>query len=168
MIRRVLALVGLLMHRALPKIVVAALLAFAAVSTSNKAQAQVTFLPHMPSRPTNPNCIHTVPNGAALNVQTGIVTLNGAFVAQFDDSACTSGAEPDITGSGGYYAQTSATIFPTNATLTDDFGGTFTVSSYPPGFFNGTEYWSFWPGIVAYGWPGLSGIGAVVLQPVLV
>jgi hypothetical protein len=118
-----------------------------------------------PSHPIDPNCIHTVPNGARINAQTWEVTLNGATVATYPP--CTSGAsvaKPDNDGpSGGYYAQT---VTPNESTtVSDDFGGTFVVPEYSNVSDNDGEYWSFWPGLIAYNWPS-SGSNAV-LQPTL-
>jgi hypothetical protein len=139
------------MHRSIQTLVMALLVALAAFSTSRNARA---------------TCGHTVPNGARLDIQTGIVTANGAAV---DTSACTS--VPEFGPSGGYYAQFTAGST-RGSTLTDDFGGFFTVPEYPGGSFGSTEnqdtgpeFWGYWTGLTAVGngWPG----GQVLLQPVL-
>jgi hypothetical protein len=104
--------------------------------------------------------------GAQINVQTWEVSQGGATVTQYPP--CTSGGastpEPEVTSSGGYYAQTT-TPSGGSKTVSDNFGGTFTVPGYPSQNDTGEEYWSFWPGLVAYGWPS-AGSNAV-LQPTL-
>jgi hypothetical protein len=99
------------------------------------------------------DCVHKVPNGAQIDVQTGVTTLNGAPVAQ----TCTSG--PQFAG-GGYYDQYKT---PTETVPFDMFAGYFIVPSFPAdNSSTGVEFWNYFPGLVA-AWPD----GPVILQPVL-
>jgi hypothetical protein len=153
---------GVAIVRTFAAVQVALLSSFSFIS-SVFAQSATPLRP--PSRPTDPSCIHHVPNGAHIDAQTWDVSLNNATIAQYPP--CTSAgsvAIPD-TSSGGYYVQF---VTPNESTtVSDNFGGNFTVPPYPSVEDYGPEYWSNWPGLVAYSWPpSISGSNAV-LQPTL-
>lgn len=120
------------------------------------------------SQPPKAKCVHSLPSGAAIDFKTGAVTLNGSPVSL---GACEPG--PNNGTSGGYYVQTNTAKNPSpTLTISDNFGGYFTVPGYPANNSStGPEYTSYWPGLLAWHWPANQFLnnpaGNVVLQPVL-
>lgn len=136
------------------------------------ALAQMALPSRPPSSQVTSDCRQHVPNGARINAQTLDITFNGTVVDHLKKCASRGGAQPETGSSGGYYDEFVYSDYYTNPSVNvvDDFGGTFTVPQYPGGSINSSEnqdtnpeYWSFWPGVVAYNWP--SG-GDIVIQPV--
>jgi hypothetical protein len=167
---------------------VAVLTALVALGAASTAAA---FSPR-----TAPKCTHVVPNGATVDMASGGVTLNGLFVAQYDDSTCippaSSGggksaspqgtAVPDVSGqfpdsqvpahggsdNGGYYAGDYVDTTPNQ--VADELVSEMWVPGISPNNDSGEEYWAEWPGLFAWNWPDVSGQwpgGDALLQPVL-